>query len=161
MSKVVTSLVLASLFSCGSWGEGADGGKADGGKTDGSGTGASSFCVDTINMYRATLALPPYARWTDAETCADSQAESDSMTGKAHGAFGMCGESAQNECPNWSGPPEMLLKNCLASMWAEGPGTDFTKHGHYINMSSTKYTKVACGFYQTSAGKYWAIQDFR
>ena len=43
----------------------------------------------------------------------------------------------------------------------EGPGTDFSTHGHYINMSSTKYSAVACGFYQTPGGKFWAVQDFK
>jgi hypothetical protein len=46
-------------------------------------------------------------------------------------------------------------------MWNEGPGEDFSKHGHYINMSSTKYTKVACGFWTTPKGSVWAVQNFR
>ena len=46
-------------------------------------------------------------------------------------------------------------------MWAEGPGADFQAHGHYINMSSTKYSKVACGFYKTPGGSVWAIQNFQ
>ncbi|NJK32707.1 MAG: CAP domain-containing protein [Deltaproteobacteria bacterium] len=46
-------------------------------------------------------------------------------------------------------------------MWAEGPGEDFQKHGHYINMSSTQYTMVACGFYETSEGEFWSVQNFK
>ena len=46
-------------------------------------------------------------------------------------------------------------------MWNEGPGSDFNTHGHYINMSSTMYKQVACGFYTTAAGKIWAVQDFK
>jgi hypothetical protein len=46
-------------------------------------------------------------------------------------------------------------------MWAEGPGTDFSTHGHYINMSNPKYTKVACGYTTATNGKIWAAQDFR
>lgn len=122
---------------------------------------AAQHCVDTINMYRATLDLPPYQRWIEAEVCSGEEAESDSMTGTAHGAFGQCGEWAQNECPGWPGPPEALLDGCLAAMWAEGPGEPFEEHGHYINMSSTQYTKVACGFFQTGQGDYWAIQNFQ
>jgi hypothetical protein len=118
------------------------------------------LCVDTINTYRATLSLPPYTRWTDEESCADGQAASDSSSMKAHGAFGVCTESAQDECPNWPGPAEAMTKNCLAMMWAEGPGTDFATHGHYLNMSSTTYTKVSCGYHQTSSGGWWATQDF-
>lgn len=122
---------------------------------------AAQHCVDTINMYRATLDLPPYQRWTEAEVCSGEEAESDSMTQTPHGAFGQCDEWAQNECPGWEGPPEQLLDGCLAAMWAEGPGEPFEDHGHYINMSSTQYTKVACGFYQTGEGDYWAIQNFQ
>ncbi len=125
------------------------------------GESAEALCVATINMYRATLGLAPYARWDAKESCSDQEAQSDSMTGTAHGAFGQCGESAQNECPGWPAPPAGMIKNCLAQMWAEGPGSDFPTHGHYINMSSTQYTKVSCGFYQTSASNVWAVQNFQ
>ena len=124
---------------------------------------ARARCVATINQYRATLSLPPYAAWDDAttNTCVDGQAHTDSVANTAHSAFGSCTEHAQDECPGWQGPPDSVMDNCLAAMWAEGPGTDFSTHGHYINMSSTSYTKVACGFYQTASGDYWAAQDFR
>src|SRR5204863_2024077 len=137
-------LVMPIVIACSSGtSSGSDGGTSgDGGSMTGP-SGAEQTCVDTINMYRATLSLPPYARWSDQEMCSSDEAKSDSMTMKAHGAFGTCTELAQNECPNWPGPPDMLVKGCLAQMWAEGPGTDFNTHGHYINMSSTKYTKVA------------------
>jgi hypothetical protein len=46
-------------------------------------------------------------------------------------------------------------------MWAEGPGTDYSMHGHYINMSNPQYTKVACGYYTTAKGQVWAAQDFK
>lgn len=129
---------------------------------EGGGDGSvQQLCVDTINMYRATLDLPPYTRWTDAESCSDDEAASDSMTMQAHGAFGMCGESAQNECPGWPAPPESMIEGCLELMWAEGPGEDFQAHGHYINMSSTEYTQVACGFHVTADGSVWAVQNFR
>lgn len=137
--------------------------------SDGDSSGSSSDpyaaartrCVEKINTFRASLGLPGYAAWDEQSTCSDGEAKSDSETGKAHGAFGTCTEMAQNECPGWSGPPETLIDGCLAMMWAEGPGADFSKHGHYINMSSTKYTKVSCGFYQRPDGKYWAVQNFR
>jgi hypothetical protein len=127
----------------------------------GGGNDAAQLCVDTINQYRASLGLPPYARWIRAESCADSEAKSDSQTGEAHGAFGQCGESAQNECPGWPGPPENMIASCLELMWNEGPGADFNTHGHYINMSSTQYTRVACGYSSTSAESLWAVQDFQ
>jgi hypothetical protein len=112
-------------------------------------------------MYRATLGLAPYTRWTAQETCADGQSQSDSQTGTAHGAFGKCTENAQNECPGWPQPIDKAITGCLQAMWNEGPGSDFNTHGHYINMSSTKYTQVACGFYTTAAGKIWSVQDFK
>jgi hypothetical protein len=143
-----------------------------GSKTDSGGTtppdaggdplaAARVTCVDEINKYRATLGLKPYAGWTSAEKCADGQSKSDSESGTAHGAFGKCGEFAQNECPGWPGPPDTMIKGCLKMMWAEGPGEPFSAHGHYINMSSTKYSSVACGFYQTPKGSWWAVQDFK
>lgn len=121
---------------------------------------ARQICVDTINMYRATLGLPPYARWTDAESCSDDEAMSDLQSQTPHGAFGMCGEWAQNECPGWPGPPDQSLPDCLAQMWAEGPGQDFNLHGHYINMSSEQYTRVACGFAEVNGG-WWMVQNFQ
>ncbi|MEO6954647.1 MAG: CAP domain-containing protein [Polyangia bacterium] len=122
---------------------------------------AASLCVKTINDYRATLGLAAYARWSDGEGCASGEAKSDSKSGTAHGAFGTCGESAQDECPGWSGTPSEMIPKCLAQMWAEGPGTDFQSHGHYINMSSTHYTQVACGFYTLADGSVWAAQNFK
>lgn len=121
---------------------------------------ATQLCVDTINTYRATLGLPALARWTDAEVCSDAAAMSDGASGIPHGAFGTCGENAQNECPGWPGPPEAMITGCLELMWNEGPGEDFNMHGHYINMSSPNYTKVACGFADGMNG-VWAVQNFQ
>jgi hypothetical protein len=152
----------------GSGGSAGDGGSAGSSTTGGSGGTSSgdpleSFrqaCVTKINEYRATLGLPPYQRWTSAESCADGEAKSDSETGQAHGAFPSCGEWAQNECPGYPSL-DSTVTTCLAQMWAEGPGTDFSKHGHYINMSSTSYSSVACGFFVTPSGSVWAVQDFQ
>jgi hypothetical protein len=115
-------------------------------------------CVDKINSYRATLGLSPYQRWAEQESCADSEAASDGASGTAHGAFPRCGESAQNECPGWPSV-QACIEGCLDMMWAEGPGP-WEGHGHYINMSSTSYTRVACGFAAVGGG-IWAVQDFR
>jgi hypothetical protein len=153
----ILGIVACSSATTGSPDGGAPSG--DGGPSDGT---LQQLCVDTINGYRKTLNLPPYARWTDGEQCADRQAVLDGMSNKPHGAFGQCMESAQNECPSWpSADPKKSLVDCLAMMWAEGPGTDFGTHGHYINMTSVKYTKVACGFETTSAGKWWSVQNFK
>ena len=122
---------------------------------------ARQDCVDKINAYRQTEGKPPYQRWTAAEACTDAEAKSDSQTNKAHGAFGQCQESAQNECPNWGRDVRKIITDCLQGMWNEGPGEPFAAHGHYLNMASTKYTRVACGFHLTAAGKLWAIQNFK
>jgi hypothetical protein len=122
---------------------------------------ARAQCVQIINQDRATLspASPPLEEDTAEEACVDGQAQADYQANTAHSAFGNCRESAQDECPNWPGPPSSIMTNCLAQMWAEGPpaaGQD----NHWLNMSNAKYKKVACGFYQTPTGKWWATQDF-
>jgi hypothetical protein len=123
--------------------------------------GARAQCVLILNQYRATLSppSPPMTESTANETCADSQAQKDFQADKAHSAFGQCSEHAQDECPGWPGPPSSINTGCLAQMWAEGPppaGQD----NHWLNMSNAKYTKVACGFYQTPSGEWWTTQDF-
>jgi hypothetical protein len=122
---------------------------------------ARAQCVQIINQYRATLSPPSPAVQEDTaeESCVDGQAQADYQANTAHSAFGMCKERAQDECPGWAGPPSAIMTKCLAQMWAEGPpaaGQD----NHWLNMSNAKYTKVACGFYQTPSGKWWATQDF-
>jgi hypothetical protein len=117
--------------------------------------------VQLINQYRASISLPPYQRWTETEGCADAEAKKDAEMNKPHGSFGSCGEWAQNTCPGWPGTPESMIGPCLEAMWAEGPGSDFSVHGHYINMSSTRYTRVACGFHVTPTGRVWTVQDFK
>jgi hypothetical protein len=137
-----------------------------GGRDSGSGGGTDPYaaerkaCVDRINGFRATEGLPPLAAWTDQASCTDAAAKSDSASGQAHGAFGTCGEGAQNECPGW-GSIQQTIQGCLQDMWDEGPGEPYSEHGHYINMSSPDYKKVACGFYVRPDGKVWAIQNFR
>lgn len=128
---------------------------------------ARQACVDEINRHRATEGKSPLERWTDAEFCTDGEAKSDSETGIPHGAFGQCNEHGQNECPGWPST-DSIISGCLQAMWDEGPppvnpceGQCFLDHGHYINMSSTRFTKVACGFYTTPDGSIWSIQNFR
>jgi len=170
MKKILRILVAAACLTVACSGEiqpvgstrspGSGSSSTTGGSTGGSSGGPAQLCVDTINQYRSTLGLGPYTRWVEQEACADAQAASDSFSGDAHGAFGQCTENAQNECPGWDGPPESMITDCLQSMWNEGPGADFGSHGHYLNMSSTEATRVACGFYTTPTGKVWSVQDF-
>ena len=121
-------------------------------------------CVNRINQFRAECqCLPPLRRWTEGEACVAMHAEYDS-TRAPHSGFRdricMPMASAENECPGWSSVRDTVV-GCLQSMWDEGPGTPFEEHGHYINMSSTRYTEVACGFYTTPSGGVWAVQNFR
>jgi hypothetical protein len=154
-------------------------GAATGGATSGTSSGGSSGgttagsddphqkCVDRINEYRATLQLAPLARWVEGEACTDQQSADDNVTDKAHGNVGKCDESAQNTCPNWRSV-DQVLSGCLQLMWDEGPPPDpdnctgdcFQMHGHFINMSSTRFTKVACGFNTGADGKVWSNQNF-
>jgi hypothetical protein len=129
-------------------------------------------CVDRINQFRTQCAcLPELARWTEAEGCADDMSEYDSGAGMAaHAGFQakVCtpGGSAQNECPGW--PSESrVVSGCLQQMWDEGPppnamcsGDCFQTYGHFINMTNTRYKKVACGFFKNDAGKFWSVQNF-
>lgn len=116
-------------------------------------------CVDRINAFRATEGKPALARWTEQESCTDSQSAADSTSG-AHENFGDCSESAQNTCPGW-GSVAQVIDGCLQMMWDEGPGEPFSEHGHYINMSSTGYTRVACGFFEMPNGEIWHNHNFK
>ena len=144
-------------------------------------------CVDEINMYRAMLGLTPLMRATpEQEMCSDQGAQMDGDSGVAHGSAkaGLCrsvGLGAEDTCPGWqiggfsgNATVEDALKGCLAAMWDEGPppaGTTvdqciqdssgcFQQHGHYINMSSSTSSIVACSFYKMMNGAEWMNQDF-
>jgi hypothetical protein len=135
--------------------------------------------VDTINMYRMSLGLAPLMRGTpEQETCSDTGAKKDGDSGVAHGSAGSCpGLGGQNTCPGYplslgGGTIEGTLNACLKQMWDEGEpsqGVDaciadrsgcFQMHGHWINMSMTRYKRVACGFYKMANGRYWMNQNF-
>jgi hypothetical protein len=125
-------------------------------------------CMHRINYYRSSVGLGMLTRNLAKEACADSQCQSDAAGGIAHGAFGKCGESAQDECPGW-GSLLSIVTGCLQQMWDEGPGPSGTpcgggtacyqQHGHYINMTGP-YASVACGFFVGSGAKVQAIQNF-
>jgi len=118
-------------------------------------------CVDTVNQYRQSQRLPPLGRWFMAEGCTSAEARDSAASGQPHGAFGRCGELAQNVCPAWSGSPDQVTGPCIQSQWSEGPGGDFATHGHYLNLSSTRFTRVACGYFTTPQGSTWAVLNFQ
>ena len=117
-------------------------------------------CVNNVNEHRATQGLPALQRWALTETCAASQARDGAATGQPHGAFGRCSEQGQNVCPAWPGPESQMIAPCIQSMWDEGPGADFAAHGHYLNLASARFTRVACGLYTAPSGQVSLVQDF-
>ncbi|MBX7190796.1 MAG: CAP domain-containing protein [Sandaracinaceae bacterium] len=123
-------------------------------------------CVRRINQFRCECQhLPPLMRWRDGEACANQMAQYDSEhPGMAHAGFigRICsGGYAQNECPGWPSV-DSTVSGCLQQMWDEGPGDFYgpPAHGHYLNMSSTSFSMVACGFYEGPSGVY-AAQNFQ
>jgi len=168
------SLSLVSVFSVAGCAAdpagdpGADEASADGAEADAVGTtdDALTFnyrieCVKKVNALRATLKLPALARRTDLESCADAQAKKDFQSHKPHGAFGQCQESiGQCECPGWGAATDQTLVNgCMQQMWNEGPGSDFSKHGHFLIMSNKDAKGVACGIFRSN-GNVWALQNY-
>ena len=123
-------------------------------------------CVDRINQLRAECqCLPPLARWKGGESCADEHSEYDSEPGRPpHAGFQerICspGGFGQNECPAYPSTA-MLIGSCLQAMWDEGPGEDFDEHGHYLNMTNSSFSEVACGLFTTPRGDVWSVQNFR
>lgn len=136
-----------------------------------------NYCLEVINKYRATENLKPLTLAPEAkQTCVDEQAAADLVSGKAHGHFGDCGEFAQNSGPNvdlkWRDTEEKIVDTYLEMMWSEkelvesgkrdpAKKEDYSYIGHYLNMSSTKYTTVACGIAKNSDGtKGWFNVNF-
>ena len=129
-------------------------------------------CVARVNQFRACVCLPPLQRWMDGEACANQDASYDAQNQSmgAHAAFKakICAAgNAQDECPGWRSN-DQVISGCLQQMFNEGPppsnpcsGTCYEQHGHYINMTNTRYTMVACGYYTGSDGKVWAVQNFK
>lgn len=153
--RVIAVMALCLVCSCGSGGTDTNSDDAGNGGTASSDAGFAQQCVDKINAYRATVGLAALARWTEGEGCADEEAASDAASGEFHGAFGSCGEHAQNECPDYDSTTR-ILELCLQMMWDEGPGG-----GHYDNMTSTDSAQVACGIHTTAEGLVWSVQNFR
>jgi hypothetical protein len=127
---------------------------------------AHEDCVRRINQFRCECQhLQPLMRDRAGEGCADMMAQYDfehGMTPHAGFSARICpGGNGQNECPGW-GSVESTIEGCLQQMWDEGPGDFYgpPPHGHYINMSSTSFDSVSCGFYVTPSGSTWAVQNF-
>lgn len=161
----------------------SDAGGASGGGTSDAGNSLDAlrqFCVDYINMYRTMRGLDPLARaGEEQEHCSDRGAQMDAESGQAHGSAGSCPglSGGQNTCPEVRvgglyGTLQESLTQCIDEMWAEGqppvPRNQciqdsqgcLLEHGHYLNMTDSRYNVVSCGFYEKPDGSYWINQDF-
>jgi len=124
-----------------------------------------------VNHYRGLAGVAPLARYRAKEACADAQASTDGAHGSPHYAYLHAAPSCiednvldrQNECPAWYGPPAKTAADCIATMYAEGPGAG-AAHGHYTTMTNTHYTRVSCGFGVVPGGApgadTWLVLDF-
>ncbi len=124
------------------------------------------YCLDVINKYRASESKAALTLADESkQSCTDKQAANDLKDNKAHGHFGDCGEFAQNSGPNinlsWIKTEKEIVDTYLEMMWDEkklvesgerkpSKSEDYSYIGHYLNMSSTKYTTVACGIAKNS-----------
>jgi hypothetical protein len=129
-------------------------------------------CVARVNQFRACVCLPPLQEWKDGEACAnqDSMYDAQHQSDGAHAGFKakICAAgNAQDECPGYRSN-DQVISGCLQQMFNEGPppmmpcsGTCYQQHGHFINMTNTRYTSIACGFFTNTDGKIWAVQNFK
>ncbi|HLK88962.1 MAG TPA: hypothetical protein VKZ18_03655 [Polyangia bacterium] len=180
-------IVSIAALGCGATAPGAGTGTGGSGATGNGGSGGSctpdyacmptapntgdyyADCVARVNQFRACVCLPPLQRWNAGEACADQDAAYDPANG-AHAGFmaKICSPQgfAQDECPGWPSETQ-VVSGCLQKMFDEGPpptnpctGTCFETYGHFINMTNTSYTMVACGM-ATVNGQITAVQDFQ
>lgn len=126
-------------------------------------------CVSRVNQFRLCACMGPLERHFEAEACMDEQAEYDSTRG-AHAGFSanLCSPrgNSQNECPAWRSVNQ-VVEGCIRMMYYEGPppsqpceGQCYQAHGHFINMTSSRITRVSCGFHETEDGEVWSVQNF-
>jgi hypothetical protein len=47
----------------------------------------------------------------------------------------------------------------VKAFFDEGPGSDYSAHGHYINMTGD-YGTLGCGIFQASNGAVTIVQDY-
>ncbi|HEY1549096.1 MAG TPA: CAP domain-containing protein [Kofleriaceae bacterium] len=149
------------------------GGGGSGGGGGGSGSNAPLVeCVTQTNAYRAMNGKTALTESSALETYAATGAMYDYENMTPHDHFMMTqggGISfAENECPgfdgwniaNASGDMVQLMDMCLQAFYDEGPGSDYSMHGHYINMMGD-YGTLGCGIYEdTATGNVTITQDY-
>jgi hypothetical protein len=120
-------------------------------------------CVAQVNQFRACVCEPPIARWTDAEACANEEAQHDEMVDAAHAGFEakLCSPEGTGECECPGYPSESsIISLCLQQMFDEGPPAAGS-FNHFSIMTASTATKVACGIYTDSKGAVWALQNYQ
>ena len=153
------ALVLVLVAACG----GGDGGSS------GDAT-AQQFCVSETNRYRQMNGKSALTESASLEDYADTGATTDYDATAAHSHFtatqGGGIAFAENECPGFSGwhlapggDLNALVGMCIAAFYAEGPGSDYSTHGHYINMMGN-YATLGCGIYSADNGDVTIVQDY-
>jgi hypothetical protein len=135
------------------------------GDDGGSGESAHDTCVSETNRYREMNSKAAVTRNTALETFADTGAMVD-FGGTPHQHFSSTNGGgiafAENECPHWNtnqtaGDLSMLVVQCIAAFYSEGPGAG-DAHGHYNNMMGA-YGTLGCGIYQ-SGTEVTIVQDY-
>jgi hypothetical protein len=156
-------------------GGGSGGGSGSGSGSGGGGSGSNAAlveCVTQTNAYRAMNGKSALTESSALETYAATGAMYDYNAGSAHDHFGMTQGGgiafAENECPGFDGwkisdaggDMVTLMDMCLQAFYDEGPGSDYSTHGHYINMMGA-YGSLGCGIYEDSSnGDVTITQDY-
>jgi hypothetical protein len=149
-------------------------------------------CVDRINQFRVGChCLPALTRWTEAEACADANAEYDAGTGQAHSGWPStaCPDEsgplsrdmagwATNECPGWGSPGE-IVSGCMKSMYGEGAewAADLARtptQDDYSSCNNSCYSQNGHFIAMTKAththvacgifdddGEIWSVQNYK
>jgi hypothetical protein len=121
-----------------------------------------TFCVQETNRYRTDNGRPAVTQSAQLEDYADEGAQVDHAS-SPHNHFSSTSGGgiafAENECPHWDlsfggGDEKMLIAECIAAFFSEGPGG-----GHYENMMNAQYSTLGCGIFK-SGTDYTIIQDF-
>jgi hypothetical protein len=162
-------IALVMLVACG-----GDNGMSgvDGGPGSSGASGPLVECVTQTNVYRQMNGKPALTESSQLEAYAAAGAMYDYQNMSAHDHFAMTQGGgiafAENECPGFDGwniassggDMKSLMDMCLQAFYDEGPGSDYSTHGHYINMMGD-YNTLGCGIYEdSSTGDVTITQDY-
>ncbi len=128
---------------------------------------ASSTALMVTNGFRQMDGKPPLAESSALITFASAGAADDFASTPHHHFTTTNGGGiafAENECPHWSlahegaGDMDTLVTACITAFYNEGPGSDYAKHGHYINMMGN-YQTMGLGIH-LSGDDATLVEDF-